>query len=487
MILKPKPDRFPCRRSVGFASGVTWRQQSRIFPGMGHCRDPCAGPETGLQHLTKRICINYSKGMIKSLEDISGTKKRLSIEIPASVIEDEISKTLSDLKQNSRFPGFRKGKAPMSLVEKRYGKDAEADAIEKIIPKYYSDALKESKLKPVNNPNLEGGIDFKRNTDLGLTFTVEVRPEIKGLSYDSLEVTEIPVDISAEDIDHTLERLRQDRASYDPTEDAATVGDVIIMDYESSEDEKSYKDEVFKLGTELLPEAFTENLTGRKKGDKVKFEVEFPQDYYSKELAGEKRSFSVDVKEVKKVVLPAMDDELAKDLGFENLDELKARIGERLEESKKTTIGKMQKAELLQKLVDAHQEVEAPESLVEGEIENLLAQARGRANASGETINEEELSKTFAENARRNVIASLIIQEIGEKEGTDITEQEIQAKVVALAQSANMTPENVVKYYISQDGSIEGLRQSVLEEKVMDFLVDKATKVKPADKGDKGE
>lgn len=416
--------------------------------------------------------------MIKSIEDISSTKKRLTLNIPAEVIEQEIQKSLAYIRQNSRFSGFRKGKVPMSIVEKKYGKDAEGEAVEKVIPKYYSDAIKESGLQPINNPSLEGGIDFKRNADLGLTLTVEVRPEIKELKYDSLTITDVDAEIGEKELEGTMERLRQDKASYEPTDEPATEGDVVIMDYKSKEDDKSYEGEVFKLGTELMPEAFTKNLTGKKKGEKAEFDVEFPEDYYATEMAGQKRNFTVEIKEVKKMSLPALDDELAKDLGFDDLGALREQVKERLVESKVSTIKKMQKAEILQKLVEAH-EMDAPESLVEGEVENLLAQARGRAQASGQEVDENKLREEYKPTAERNVKASLIIQEIGEKEGVEVTEEEMQERVVALAQSVNMTPENIVKYYVSKDGSLEGLKQSVSEDKVMEMLVERADKEKP--------
>jgi len=426
--------------------------------------------------------------MIKSIEDITSTKKRLSIEIPADAIEQEIDRTLAHIRKNASFSGFRKGKAPMSLVQKRYGKDAESEAIEKIIPRYYSDALKESSLKPIGNPSLEGTLDFKRNTNLGLTLTVEVQPEIKDLRYDSLEVTEVPVEIGDAEVEEMLERLRQDKASYEPTEEPAGEGDVVIMDYHIKEDDKSFTAEVYKLGTELMPREFTDNLKGKKKGGTADFEASFPEEYYSKELAGQKRTFSVEIKEVKKMSLPGLDDELAKDLGFDDLSVLRERVRERLEESRKSTMVKMQKAEILQKLVEAH-EFDAPQSLVDGEVENYLSQLRGRAQASGETIEEDQLREEYTGNAERNVKASLIIQGIGEKEGVEVTEQEMNDKVMALAASVNMNPENVVKYYVSKDGSLEGLRQSVFEDKVMEMLIGRARKVAPAEpaKKEKGE
>lgn len=414
--------------------------------------------------------------MIKTIEDTSGTKKRMTIEIPVEAMEQEIGKTLAHIRKNASFPGFRQGKAPMSLVEKKYGKTAEGEAIEKIIPQYYSDAIAQSKLKPIANPSLEGSLDFNRGAPLTLTFNVEVRPEIAGVKYDGLTVTDVPTEVGDEDIDRTMDRIRQDKASYEPTDEPAADGDVVIMDYTTKEDEKPFEGEVYKIGTSIMPEEFTSNLTGKKKGDKAEFDATFPEDYYSKELAGQKRSFSVELKEVKKMVQPELDDEFAKDLEFESLEDMKKHVAERLEESRKATITKMQKAEILASLVEAH-EFEAPESLVAGELEKMLAEARGQAQ--GQQLDEAKLKEEYSKNAERNVKASLLIQEIGEKEGVEVTEEEMNERVVALAQSVNMTPENIVKYYVSKDGSLDGLSQSVFEDKVMEMLVGRAERVKP--------
>jgi trigger factor len=415
--------------------------------------------------------------MLKSVEDISATKKRLSIEIPSDAIENQIKTSLDLLRRKTKIPGFRPGKAPVALLEKRYGKDVEAEAMEKLIPSFYSEALKEADITPVTQPAIEGGVDFKRNTPLSLTVTVEVRPKLETLSYEGIEVKEVPVTVSDEDVEKTLERLREDRASYEPSAEPVADGDLLVLDYTAGDGGEPVEDYVFKMGSPAMPEAFSAGLLGAKKSEPVTFEMEFPGDFPVEGLAGAKGNITATVKEAKKVNLPALDDEFAKDLDFDNIEELRKHIREKLEESQQKSIANMMKAEILKKILESH-EFEAPASLVDGELSHLVAGARAQGRKDEP---EDELKEEFRPDAERNIKASLLLQMIGEKEGLDVTEDDLKEKLVSLSGQFGLSPENVMKYYISRDGSLEGLRNSVFEDKVLDLLLDRAEIQKEAE------
>jgi trigger factor len=407
--------------------------------------------------------------MLKTVEDISATRKRLMIEVPAEAVEKEIRGSLEKVRARTSLPGYRPGKAPAALIEKKFGKDVEAEVFEEVVSRSYAEALKEASLTPVAAPRLEGGVNFKRSEPLNLTLLVDVRPKIEGLNYDGVKVQKIPADIEDSDVEATLNRLRQDRASYEPTDRPVEDGDVVIMDYEAKEMGKSFKDEVFKVGSELLPGAFSDALVGLAKGGTTEVEVEFPQDFYASELAGKKDTFKVSIKEVKKTVLPALDDEFAKDMEFDTLDALKAHIRERLGKNKAEAVRRLQKAEAVKKVLAAH-EFEAPESLVEQEVLHLMANAK----AGGAADADEALREKLVPSAREHVRASILLQVIGEKEGVQVSEEEMKKRILETAARSNLSVENVMKYYLSKDGSLEGLRQSIFEEKVMDLVLERA-------------
>jgi trigger factor len=407
--------------------------------------------------------------MLKTLEDISATRKRLHIEIPSDAIEDEIKNSLNRLRANTRIPGFRQGKAPLALIEKRFGKDAESEAVEKAVPKFYSRALKEADITPVVQPVIEGSLEFKRETPLNFTVVVEVMPRLETLSYEEITVKEIPLEVTDSDLETTIARLREEKAVYEPSGEPVADGDLVVMDYEVREDGKSYKDEVFKVGSDVMPESFSKNLIGLKKSGEAEFDVTFPDDHHSKEMAGREVGFEVTIKDIKKVTLPAIDDEFAKDLGYDNMEALREKIKERLEKSKEDTVARMLKAEVLKKALEDN-EFEAPESLVEAELGHALNEAKAKGRKDSDEVLREELRPA----AERQIRASLLLQIIGEKEGIEVGEEDMTKKISQLSTQINLTPENVMKYYVARDGSLEGLRQSLMEDKVLDLLLERA-------------
>jgi trigger factor len=418
--------------------------------------------------------------MLKTVEDISTTKKRLKIEIPSEAIEGEIQSGLKGVQKKAKIPGFRPGKAPISIIEKRFGKDVEGDVMERLVPEYYSNALKEANIKPVGRPELEDKLELKRNAPLEMTLTVEIRPDVKDLKYEGVKVKEIPVEVKDEEVEDALKDVQQKRTMYEPTEDVAGHGYMVVMDYETSEDGKEYnefKDHTYRVGHGAMPEVFSKEIEGMKKGDSKEFKVHFPEDFPTEDVAGKEVSFRVSVKEVKKPVLPDVDDEFAKDLGFDDLAALKGHVKEQISKSKEASAKKMQKAEVVSKIL-ADYPFDAPESMVEAELERLVAKARqdGRRDEKDETLKEE-----FRPAALSHVRATIILDIIGEKENVQVTEEEAKQRIEAMAAQIGMTPENIMKYYIARDGSLDGLRNEVFEEKVLDILLERAD----ISKGDK--
>jgi trigger factor len=417
--------------------------------------------------------------MLKTVEDISATKKRLKIEIPSEAIESEIQSGLRGLQRRAKIPGFRPGKAPLSIIEKRFGRDVEGDVMEKLLPEYYASALKEAKLTPVSRPVFEAQPELKRNSPMEMTLTVEIRPDIKDLKYEGVKVKDIPVGVEDEEVDESLNKLREKRAVYEPAEEAAAHGDLVVLDYETSgegEDGNEYKDQTYKVGHGVMPEEFAKEVAGMKKGESKEFRVTFPEDFPSPDVAGKEVGFKVSVKEVKKPVLPEIDDELAKDVGFDNLGALKGHMAEQIRQRKEDTVRKMQKAEVVSKILADHP-FDAPESMVEAELERLVMEARH----SGRKESDDALAAELRPAAENHVKASILLDTIGEKEGVQVADEDAKRKVEEQAARIGMTPENIMKYYISRDGSLEGLKHELFEEKVLGLLLERAD----ISKGDK--
>jgi trigger factor len=330
------------------------------------------------------------------------------------------------------------------------------------VPEYYSNALKEANIRPVGRPEIAEKLELKRNAPLEMTLTVEIRPEVKDLKYEGVKVKEISVEVKDEEVEDALKDIQQKRTIYEPTEGAAVHGDMVVMDYQTSEEGKEYnefKDHTYKVGHGVMPEAFSKEIEGMKKGDEKEFNISFPEDFPTQDVAGKEISFKVSVKEVKNPVLPEVDDEFAKDLGFDDLAALKNHVEEQIRKSKEASAKKMQKAEVVSKILADHP-FDAPESMVEVELQRLVAQARqaGRKDETDEALREE-----FRPAALNHVRATVLLDIIGEKENIQVTEEEAKQKIDAMAAQIGMTPENIMKYYIARDGSLDGLRRKEIK------------------------
>lgn len=418
--------------------------------------------------------------MLKTVEDISVTKKRLRIEIPAEVIEKEILNSLSEVRKSATLPGFRTGKAPVSLIEKRYGKKIEGDVLEKMIPRAYVEAIKEAGLYPVSNPLFEEQTEFKRSLPLSMTLTLEVMPEIEGLNYEGLTVKEMPVSVEDMEIDDVLKRLADERATYEPSDGPVATDDLMVLDYSVSDVGEDTKDQVFRVGSELFPDELSKALVGRNKGDEFTADLTFPEGFRSEKLAGRNVAMKVLIKDLKKINRPQIDDEFAKDIGFDDLDKLKTHIRETVLKSKESEVAKIKKAELLTKLIEAY-EFEIPESLLESELEVLASNAvmnrrkesNGKDGEAGE-VDTEAIKQEVRPDAVRNVKASLLLEDIGRRENVSVTEDEMKTALIGMSRRFGVTPENLMKFYASRDGSLNGLRHSIFEDKVLDLILTKA-------------
>ncbi|MCG2709417.1 MAG: trigger factor [Thermodesulfovibrionales bacterium] len=407
--------------------------------------------------------------MLKAVEDLSTTKKRLKIEIPSEAIEKKIKNSLEKARQKAKTPGFRPGKTPMNIIEKHFGKSAEAEALEEIIPEFYDSALKEAAIVPVTRPEIEGGVNFERNNPLSLSFTLEIRPKIENLKYEGIKTKDIPVTVSDEEVENALKRLQEGKATYEIADKEIEAGDLLTIDYEMKYDDQTTtaKDQVFVVGFTGLPKEISESLTGKKAGDIVEVEAQFPQDFHANAIAGKKVLIKNTVKAVKKKILPAIDAELAKDLGFENLDALKAGAREGIEKAKKEHTQKIQKNAILESLTGSHN-FDIPESMLEGEL-TAMVHALKKSDKDEAALRDE-----LKPDAIKNVRAMILLSIIGEKEGVNVTDEELKEKILDLSQQLAMTPESLIKIYAQRDGSLEGLRNNIHEQKVLDLLLSRA-------------
>lgn len=423
-----------------------------------------------------------------AVEDISTTKKRLKIEIPNDIVEKEFKESLDNVRKRARIPGFRPGKAPESLIEKRFGDDIKADILDRLVPKYYSEALKEAALVPVTLPKFESALQIKRNEPLSFALTVEVRPNVGDLSYRGLKVKDIPVEVEDREVEETIKGLQEERAMFEAVEREIKADDVIVIDYvkldpKGEKELSSAKDQVMNLGNNLAPKGILDEITGKKKGDTV--EITLPSSEGEEETEGPEKGnrLRITIKEVKEKKLPAIDDEFAKDFGKENIESLKEKVKEGILGAKKERSAGQQKEKLLEGLVGAYH-FDVPDSLLERELETLVVNEKHKNPPKGLTggkdadaasqADDSALDAELRPKAVNNVKAAILLDMIAEKEGITVTEEEMKTRIAILARHLQTTPERVINLFVTKDGSLDNLRRTIRDEKVMDLVLSKA-------------
>jgi trigger factor len=422
-----------------------------------------------------------------TVEDISTVKKKLHIQVPPDAIALEMKKAVADVAKKAKIPGFRPGKAPKNVVERHYEAEIQSEVMNRVISDSYLQALKEHNLSPVEMPNITNVSPLERDAPLNFSAVVEVRPTFDLGTYEGLEVKESAVAASDDELNQTVDRLREMYAQLEVVEGQPLAKDhTAIIDFEGFREGKSIEgakaqDHLLHLGTGSLIPGFEEQITGMNKGETREISVKFPDDYSNKDLAGKDAKFTVTLKEVKKKVMPELNDEFAKDIGdHKTVDELKARIKEDIEIRKKNELVSAQREAVLTKLIDAHS-FEVPEGMVDRELNSMARQQVTRMARQGIDVQKAFDAARFRLEHRdiavKRVKGTLILDAIADREKIEVSDAEVNGALAAMARSANQKLEAVKQYYESQEGGMDNLRASLVEEKTLSLLLSKAKKV----------
>jgi trigger factor len=419
------------------------------------------------------------------VEDISTVKKKINVEIASDDVAREMDKALADVAKKARIAGFRPGKAPRAIVEKHYGDEVRTEVMQRLVSEYYLRALQDNNLNPVDMPHIENVSSLAKGSPLSFTATVEVRPPIELGTYDGIEIKEHGLAVTDDEMNQTIDRLREMYAQLEVVEGRPLEkSDTAIIDFEGSRDGKPIEgakasDHMLALGTNSLIPGFEDQLVGMNQGETREIKVTFPADYTNKDLAGKDAAFTVTLKEIKKKVLPEMNDEFAKDIGGnKSVDELKAGIKQDLEARKRDEQATAQREEVLSTLVAAHT-FDIPPGMVERELQSMARQQATRMARRGADMKNFDIARFREENnalAEKRVKGLLLLDVIAEKEKIEVSDQEMNSALAAMARSAGQTVDAVRKYYDSIDGGLDNLRTSLVHEKTLGLLLSRAKK-----------
>jgi trigger factor len=418
------------------------------------------------------------------VEDISTVKKTLRVEIPEEEVAREVDKAYGTLKSNVRIKGFRPGKVPRSILERRFNKEMCKEVSGQLIQNSYGEALSQAELAPVGEPDIDRP-DLERGKPYRYSVTIEVRPPIEDLNLKELKLKEKVHTVTDEEVEVQLKMVQKRGAELKTVDEDRPVEkeDVVIVDYEGFRDgqpfEPARKTENFQveIGSGRMLEGFEQQLVGMRPKTTKEFQVRFPDDYYNKDLAGIDVTFKVTLKEIQKEVLPQIDDEFAKSLGdYQTVDELREAIRDELKRSYKAQSKRQLREDILGVLIE-QTDFELPEGPVRAELAALVRDAQNvmayKGVPPGDTDpTEEGLSKKLRPLAERRVREYLLLQKVIQQEEIDLTDERLDEAYEELSSVVKQPVETIKELHDSDQEAYELFRQKALEKQVIKWIAD---------------
>ncbi len=420
-----------------------------------------------------------------TVENLAPCKKLVRVELDAAAVDAAFDAITKDFQKQAALPGFRPGKAPRALVEKKYGEDIKLEAKRKLIGDNYRQAIDEKKIAVVGHPDIEE-IQFDRGQNLIFAATVETAPEFQLPEYKGIPIKVETKSVSDADVDRALELLRGQQAKFDTVARELQTGDVAVVNYTGTSDGKPLTDFaptargltsqnnfwVETTENTFIP-GFAAQLLGAKAGDKRTVNVDFPADFVTKELQGKKGVYEVEVVEVKEKVLPALDDAFAKSFGAENLEKLKAGVRADLENELKYSQAKALRGQAVHGLL-SRVNFDLPETAVAAETRHAvydIVNQNAKRGVSRDLIEKEkdQIYNAAASSAKDRVKLAFIVSRIAEQEKVQVSQEDVLKRAQSLAMAYQMPLEQFIKDLQKRNG-VNELYEQVLHEKVLEIV-----------------
>ncbi len=415
--------------------------------------------------------------MLANLETLSSLERRLSVTLPLDKVNTEVETRLKRLARTVKLHGFRPGKVPMKIVEQQFGGQVRQEVLGDAVQESFGEAVKEKNLRVAGYPHIEVKPGAVPADKFEYTATFEVYPEVAVGALGQVAIERPVVDISAAEVDKTIDILRKQRTHYHSTDRAAQSGDRVVMDYRGTLAGQSFDggagtDQNALLGSgQLLPD-FEKNLVGMKAGESRAFDVHFPDDYHGKEVAGKDAHFEVQLKEVQAPHVPEADAEFARSLGVADgdLEKMRVDVKANLEREVKRRADTRVKDQVMKSLLEATK-VEVPRALMEMEIERLMQNMRHDLQQRGLKADQIPMPKeAFEPEAVRRVSLGLILAEMVKLHKLGAKPEQIKAVIQEYAQSYEK-PDEVVRWYYQQPERLREVESIVLEDNVVQWAL----------------
>ena len=426
-----------------------------------------------------------------AIEEVSELARKVTVTLPAEDVRKELDKKYNELKKEVTLKGFRRGKAPMSILKKSFKDRVEPEVAEKLVQDTYFDVIEEKKIDVIVHPEIQE-TTFADDGTFTYVAMVEVKPEFELQEYKGLEIEKPNCDVTDAEVEKKIAELQRSKAVLRSAEDdhAIVMDDIVTIDFQGFHNGKALKEvrnEDFSvdMGTGYLGEDFEEQLLGVKKGESILYESGFPADFQNPVMAGKTIEFKVDVKDVKERIKPKLDDEFAKDIDekYETFADLQAATSSELKEEKESALEGDLNDRIMQKLLEMNA-FPIPQRLVAFEIQEMIKRTEENLKRAGQTlesagINKEKLVEHHREAAEKRVRGDFLLKKVAELEEITLTDEDLEQGYSRIADEYNMTVENVKGYFKKREELMPFMAE-LLNEKILNFLRNSANLVEVA-------
>ncbi len=410
--------------------------------------------------------------------------KDFKVTIAAEDIEARIDSRLSEVGAEASIPGFRPGKAPVSVLKQRYGQAVRGEVLDETLRNSTQELLAERGLRPASQPQVEV-TSYEEGNDLEYDVSVELLPDIGDVDFSNVELERDKVTATDTEVDETLERLAEQNKQSQAVESAraAKKGDIVVIDFVGKIDDVAFdggtgNDVQLELGADQFIPGFEDQLVGAKAGQSLDVSVTFPDDYGSADLAGKDAVFNCEVKELREPIAAEMNDEFAATLGLESLDSLKDAIREQLNGEYAQFTGEKAKRQLLDKLSDQY-DFDVPPRMLDAEFDQIWKQVedareKDAMDPEDHGKSEEELREQYRDIAARRVRLGLLLSHVGESNQLSVTQEEVNQAIMQQARQMPGQEQQVVDFYRSNTEAQASLQAPIFEDKVVNFIFEMA-------------
>ena len=413
-----------------------------------------------------------------------GLKREYKVVIEAADMEAKVTSRLSDIAKEAQMPGFRRGKVPVTILRRTYGKQLLGEVLEQTVNETTTETIEKNELTPAMQPKIEV-VSFDEGADLEYTIALEVMPEFEPIDFNSISLEKMVADVDDSQIEERVKSIAEQFKEFTEAAEGqkAENGDTLVIDFvgkiENQEFEGGKAEEHnLELGSNSFIPGFEEQLIGVKKGEEKTVSITFPSEYQAEHLAGKDAEFAVTVREVKVPLPVTVDDALAEKLGLENLEALKGAVREQSEKEYAQVSRTKLKRQLLDILAEGH-DFEVPPSLVEGEFEQIWSQVEADLKRQDKSIEdldkpEEEAKAEYRDIAVRRVRLGLLLSRVGQDNNLTVTQDETNRAMAEQAQNFPGQEQKIFEFYQSNPEMRAQLESPIMEDKVVDFIVEMA-------------